>query len=691
MKRYWKGSDMRLDINITDKKGEEIPLSSIMSMTIYLFTTGKEYVEYNYPQSILEDDKGLYIPINENALAYLPDGLLRWEANFKVKDIEWPDGRDIVKSCQTDIFVKTPRDYVAKPNVQEKEITLTENGEYEVLPDAGYEGISRMTINVEIPFPLEEKEITLTENGEYEVLPDTGYKGIGRVNVNVDFDVQPYYEEGFKKFLKKEASGKIELPIEAMNTPNCLYGQTGITEVVVHEGTTGIPDNFFRGCTSLEKITYPDSITSFGDDIYGNIDYEKIMSFPLPPYLNSSGNGNIYYRGGEIFNVPKYINQIAIYGNPSFVGSYNDGIAKRLNFKGNLCRFYFQSFRAEEVDFRYNVQIPTFDYTSIYTGMTKVIVPESLYDTWITTSPWSDYAAITESVPDTDYFIPYQTKSGNDIALTTGVKEDRYAVISSSDKKILLKGTPWRLNNIIFGTDITYIDFAASNLEVPDFTELFRGATQMTGCTLPVNKPFIWRNMFENCTSLTTAPEIDTTNATDMYGMFYSCSSLSTIPALNTSSVTNMGAMFNDCTSLTTIPEMDTSNVTDMGAMFFRCTSLSTIPALNTSSVTNMRAMFEYCSSLTTVPEMETSNLNDTYDMFWDCRSLTDLGGFKGLKCNLDLSPCPALTHDSLMNVINKAADVTSSPKTLTLGATNLAKLSDAEKAIATGKGWTLA
>ena len=681
MKRYWKGSDMRLDINITDKKGEEIPLSSIMSMTIYLFTSGQEYVEYNYPQSILEDDKGLYIPINENALAYLPDGLLRWEANFKVKDIEWPDGRDIVKSCQTDIFVKTPRDYVAKPNVQAKEISITENGEYEVLPDAGYEGISSMSINVDIPFPLEvkevsitenestttiatgegysgmsevavnvkipfpleEKEVNITENGEYEVLPDTGYSGISRVNVNVNLDVNPYYEAGFMKFLKKEASGKLELPIESMDTPSCLYKQTGLTEVIVPKGATSIPNNFFQGCTSLEKITYPDSIISFGENIYGDIDVEKITSFPLPPYLNSSLSGNIYYRDGEIFNVPKYINIVGDYGSPSFIGSYNGGIAKRLNFQGNLCRFYFTSFMAEEVDFRYNVQIPTFDYGSIYTGMTKVIVPESLYDTWITTSPWSDYAAITESVPDTDYFIPYQTKSGNDIALTTGVKEDRYAVISSGDKKILLRGTPWKLNNIILGTDITYIDFAASNLEVPDFTELFRGATQMTGCTLPVNKPFIWRNMFENCTSLTTAPEIDTTNATDMYGMFWDCS------------------------------------------------SLSTIPALNTSNVTGMRAMFEHCSSLTTVPEMETSNLNDTYDMFWDCGSLTDLGGFKGLKCNLDLSPCPALTHDSLMNVINKAADVTASPKTLALGSANLAKLSDEEKGIATSKGWTLA
>lgn len=39
---------------------------------------------------------------------------------------------------------------------------------------------------------------------------------------------------------------------------------------------------------------------------------------------------------------------------------------------------------------------------------------------------------------------------------------------------------------------------------------------------------------------------------------------------------------------------------------------------------------------------------------------------------------------------LNKAADVTSSPKTLTLGATNLGKLTNAEKAIATNKGWVL-
>jgi hypothetical protein len=45
------------------------------------------------------------------------------------------------------------------------------------------------------------------------------------------------------------------------------------------------------------------------------------------------------------------------------------------------------------------------------------------------------------------------------------------------------------------------------------------------------------------------------------------------------------------------------------------------------------------------------------------------------------------------MNVINILKDYSGSGTTytLTLGSTNLAKLTDAEKAIATEKGWTLA
>ena len=197
--------------------------------------------------------------------------------------------------------------------------------------------------------------------------------------------------------------------------------------------------------------------------------------------------------------------------------------------------------------------------------------------------------------------------------------------------------------------------------------------------------------MFSNCPSLTSIPQLDTRSVIDMNSIFYSCTSLTFIPQLNTSNVTDMSSMFRECYYLTSIPQLNTSNVTNMNMMFSNCYYLTSIPQLDTHSVTDMGSMFALCSSLTFIPQLNTSNVTTMYDMFYQCVNLTDLGGLTNLKVDLDLSDCVNLTHDSLMNVINEAADVTTSPKTLTLGTKNLNKLTDEEKAIATNKGWTLA
>ena len=184
---------------------------------------------------------------------------------------------------------------------------------------------------------------------------------------------------------------------------------------------------------------------------------------------------------------------------------------------------------------------------------------------------------------------------------------------------------------------------------------------------------------------------LDFDGVTDMGNMFYYCELLQTIPQLDTSQVTNMSHMFNGCHYLQSIPMLDTSQVTNMSSMFNFCNRLQTIPQLDTSQVNSMSYMFIHCSNLQSVPQLDTSQVNSSpINMFSSCSNLTDLGGFVGLKVNLDLSSCP-LTHDSIMNVINKAADVTELPQTITLGPTNLAKLTDEQKSIATNKGWTLA
>ena len=181
----------------------------------------------------------------------------------------------------------------------------------------------------------------------------------------------------------------------------------------------------------------------------------------------------------------------------------------------------------------------------------------------------------------------------------------------------------------------------------------------------------------------------DTENVAYMNSMFSDCIALTTIPQLNTSNVTSMYSMFNDCTSLTTIPLLDTSKVTNMEYIFTQCIALTTIPQLNTSNVTNMASMFWKCSELTTVPALDASKVTNMSGMFSGCTNLKSIL-MTNIGANLDISASTKFERSDLLVILNNLKTVTSS-KTLTMGATNLAKLTEAEKAIATNKGWTLA
>ena len=197
--------------------------------------------------------------------------------------------------------------------------------------------------------------------------------------------------------------------------------------------------------------------------------------------------------------------------------------------------------------------------------------------------------------------------------------------------------------------------------------------------------------MFSNCASLTSIPQLDTSKVTSMYRMFDNCSSLTSIPQLDTSKVTSMYYTFYSCASLTSIPQLDTSKVTDMEGLFYYCTSLTSIPQLDTNKVTDMRAMFGFCTSLTSIPQLDTSKVTDMYAMFDNCSSLTSIK-MKNMKVSFDISASTEFTREALLEIINNCFDLTTLNKTatLTMGSTNLARLTDEDKAIATAKGWTL-
>jgi surface protein len=212
--------------------------------------------------------------------------------------------------------------------------------------------------------------------------------------------------------------------------------------------------------------------------------------------------------------------------------------------------------------------------------------------------------------------------------------------------------------------------------------------------------------MFAYCTSLVQVPLLDTSKATMAFYMFDHCSALESVPLFDFSHLTSFTNMFSNCAALKSIPAFDTGSATDFSSAFSTCTSLESIPALNTSNATNMSAIFSGCSSLKTIEELNCEQVTIISNAFYNCKSLINLGGFKNLGQNystsssanayaltLNISASNNLTHDSLMNVINKVYDIATkgvATQSLTIGSTNVGKLTAEEIAIATNKGWSI-
>ena len=107
--------------------------------------------------------------------------------------------------------------------------------------------------------------------------------------------------------------------------------------------------------------------------------------------------------------------------------------------------------------------------------------------------------------------------------------------------------------------------------------------------------------MFVNCTSLTNAPELPATSLKRRcyHGMFYNCTSLTKAPELPATTLASgcYDSMLMNCTSLTTAPELPATYLDTYCYynMFSGCTSLKRIK-MNASSGSWGESMFSGCT-----------------------------------------------------------------------------------------------
>lgn len=212
------------------------------------------------------------------------------------------------------------------------------------------------------------------------------------------------------------------------------------------------------------------------------------------------------------------------------------------------------------------------------------------------------------------------------------------------------------------------------------FYRLFDGNTNVINAknlSLPATTlaSSCYRNMFNGCTALTTAPELPATTLADYcyYNMFSVCTSLETTPELQATTLNQYCyyGMFSGCTGLTTAPILPATTLANYcyGWMFNGCTSLTTAPELPATALTEncYCEMFRGCTSLVTAPELPATTLaSNCYEyMFRGCTNLNYI------KAMFTTTPSTNYTNNWVNGVASSGTFVKNSAATWTTRGVN--------------------
>ena len=206
-----------------------------------------------------------------------------------------------------------------------------------------------------------------------------------------------------------------------------------------------------------------------------------------------------------------------------------------------------------------------------------------------------------------------------------------------------------------------------------------------------------------SCQSLQKLPDgLDTSNGINFNNFCYGCNSLQKLPdGLDTSNGTDFNNFCYGCNSLQKLPDgLDTSNGTNFNNFCASCSSLQKLPdGLDTSNGINFNNFCATCSSLQTTPEItmsaNTVAITSKYsNPFVNGSWLKELQLTLPSNTNFWLDSSKRISIESFRYIADHAPDVTATPRTLTVGSTNITRINAEDPTIITdlnAKGWSVA
>ena len=586
--------------------------------------------------------------------------------------------------CYVELSINIPvgecEDDFAK---SELDATITKNGVYNYLPTTGL-GFESAKINVNVStaeINNQEKNITITQNGQTEIVPDTDYTGLSKVSVNTAINTDEYYNEGYNKGKEDGINEQKRKLTDITITENGSYsredGYSSITVDVpipeIHNQTkdelitannkkyTYTPDKDYTGIGELNvMVQIPDQPIYEEGYNKGKEDGINEQKSKLTD-IEIVGNGNYERQDGYksiVVNVPsdqKTETELAktLTENGAYVFTPDDGTVYN---KVSITTDIHPTERLERTYVENNTYIIDGEYNG---GEITVNVDTQDYYNQGYANGRTD--GKTEGIQE-------QKDKLTDISITsngTYTREDGYKSVvvnvpSSGGDGVDLTSLGYTAQeNTTINTDIhDSIAYSQSLLESYTNSTSYSGDNRITFVPLfPCSGRKIFNRMFSYCNSLTTLPALDTSSGTNFSGMFDGCSSLKFVSQLDTSKNTDFSYLFSNCKILTSIPALDTKKGNNFQYMFKNCYMLSSIPALDTSNTTSISTDFSFmfygCRSLSTIPEINVVKGYDFQYMFYGCSSLVNIGNLHSVKGSNFISMFSACSNLETISLIN--------------------------------------
>lgn len=198
--------------------------------------------------------------------------------------------------------------------------------------------------------------------------------------------------------------------------------------------------------------------------------------------------------------------------------------------------------------------------------------------------------------------------------------------------------------------------------------------------------------------------KLDFSSATSFRGFFQGLQHLTEVIFPESATITNKVTLELFASGCYGLISLDLSSFTFLGGVSslqnfaYSCSKLTSVTfgANQMSGVTRMDNAFYSCSKMVScdLSAINTSLITNVNQSFYRCTALENLVvGENFLEnafvTNFAISYSTKLTHDSILGILQNLATRDNAP-TLVLGANNLGKLTEEEKAIATDKGWVI-